>query len=571
MGTNNIIVREYLGSLREDEELDKLLPLLLSLKGLKIIRTPKEAKGKSQQGKDIIAYGRDKDGVRKRFYFEVKGHSDRDITEASIAKKDGIRDSLISAKYAKYEDPGIPGFNSSPVKIVLVHNGVLDPNAKDVYKGLIDSLFGDKEQEFEKWDIYTLTDEFSTHLFSEYLLTEEENIRLFKRTLVLMDVPDYELDDFFKLVDILLAEKLKSTSRAFAKLFSSLNLLSYILFHYAKENNNLLPAIKGTSYIVLQTWAWILKNRLTGKRSVINVFKKLLETHYKILNDYFIKTLPIAQIKDGLFSEPGGVFENIGYPLRSMDYISLLVYYFQLGQSGPDFNSQLPKDELIQIQAKQKKLLFEIIDNNEGTRRPLLDRHSGAVLLVSLFVLNSEQCTNKDKILLNNYLVNVLEGISLIKLMRKRLPEFHNNLEALIETAATGKRTFEYQDKGSMLLLIIIELIAIFKNEGIYSEFRNEYGQTVDLQTSYPNWQKDHLETEISYFQKNINDDMISESSIVLPEKLDDFIAQILSKPKAEIAFITDKVGFSFMRSLSMIFFQNDIFPHQWRTFIPNA
>ncbi|MGF6928583.1 hypothetical protein QFZ48_004083 [Chitinophaga sp. W2I13] len=149
MGTNNIIVRDYLNTLSEDEELDKLLPLLLVLKGLKIVRTAKEAKGMSQQGKDIIAFGKDADGIKKRFYIEVKGHSDKNITELSISKSDGIRDSLISAKLAKYEDSGIKGFNEAPIKIVLVHNGVVVPNAKHLLDGLIEDLFGDGKMEFE--------------------------------------------------------------------------------------------------------------------------------------------------------------------------------------------------------------------------------------------------------------------------------------------------------------------------------------------------------------------------------------------------------------------------------------
>ncbi|MBS0032071.1 hypothetical protein ACTJJ0_31935 [Chitinophaga sp. 22321] len=568
MGTNNIIVREYLNSLKEDEELDRLLPLLLTLKGLRIIRTAKDAKGQNQQGKDIIAFGRDNDGIRKRFYFEVKGHSDKNIDEASISKTDGILDSLTSARFAKYEDPGIPGFNNSPVKVILVHNGVLKPAAKDVYNGVIDKLFGDGAQQFERWDIHTLTDEFGTYLFSEYLLTEEENIRLFKRTLVLMDVPDYGLEDFFRLIDNLLTKPLATTSRAFTKLFSSLNLLSYMIWHYAKENNNLLPSIKGTSYLVLQTWAWILRNNLSSKPSVIKVFKKLLTTHKGILDEYFEKTLQVAIIQNGLFSEPGGFFENVGYSLRCMDYISLLVYYFQLQQAGSSFDFKIDQEALAEMQVKQKKLLFEIIDNNDGTKRPLLDRHSRPILLVSLFVLQSHECTEIDRILLNNYLCGVLDGVALIELMRKRLPELHDNEEALIETAATGKRSYEYQDSGSMLLLIVIELLSILGNEGMYSQFRERFSQQVDLQTSYPNWQEDHLKLEVSYFQRNMNNEMIVESGVVLPESLADFVKQVGSKPQAEVLFRTDMVGLSFLRSLSVIFFHNDIFPNQWRSFM---
>lgn len=71
MGSNNLIVREYLESLKEDSELDYLFPILLNLMGFRIVSTPKDSKGQPQYGKDVIAVGRDSDGVKKRFYFEL--------------------------------------------------------------------------------------------------------------------------------------------------------------------------------------------------------------------------------------------------------------------------------------------------------------------------------------------------------------------------------------------------------------------------------------------------------------------------------------------------------------------
>ncbi len=66
MGSNNIIVKEYLESLKEDNELDYLFPILLNLMGFRIITTAKESKGQPQYGKDIIAVGDDDDGVKKK-------------------------------------------------------------------------------------------------------------------------------------------------------------------------------------------------------------------------------------------------------------------------------------------------------------------------------------------------------------------------------------------------------------------------------------------------------------------------------------------------------------------------
>ena len=49
-----------------------------------------ESKGQPQYGKDIIPVGIDVNGVSKRFYFELKGHNDKDISDLILMKSDGI-------------------------------------------------------------------------------------------------------------------------------------------------------------------------------------------------------------------------------------------------------------------------------------------------------------------------------------------------------------------------------------------------------------------------------------------------------------------------------------------------
>ena len=200
MNSNNIIVQEYLGSLKEDKELDYLFPILLNSMGFRIIQTAKESKGQSQYGKDIIAVGKDEDGIKKRWYFELKGYKDKDITDKNYSTPDGVRESIIEARDTVFNDSSISQFNNLPVKIILVHNGVLKTNIRPTFNGFIDREF--KEGEFERWDIYYLTDLFSQHLFSEYLLSDNESNRLLKKTLAFLDTPDYDYQDFKTLVHL---------------------------------------------------------------------------------------------------------------------------------------------------------------------------------------------------------------------------------------------------------------------------------------------------------------------------------------------------------------------------------
>lgn len=116
---NKRVIRDYLESLKEDNELDYIFPMLLQSMGYRIISTPKNSKGQSQYGKDIVAVGLDESGCKCKWYFELKGEAAKDINDSTFSVKDGVRDSILAAKYAAYRDSSIPGFNKLPKKMYL--------------------------------------------------------------------------------------------------------------------------------------------------------------------------------------------------------------------------------------------------------------------------------------------------------------------------------------------------------------------------------------------------------------------------------------------------------------------
>lgn len=145
------IVRDYLESLKEDSELDYIFPILLESMNFRIVTTPRNSKGQSQYGKDIVAIGRDSDGAIYRWYFELKGHSDKDIDDNTFNKRDGIRESILAANDVPFEDSSIPKFNSLSRKIVIVHNGILKANTREQFDKFIKREFPNGG--FERWDV----------------------------------------------------------------------------------------------------------------------------------------------------------------------------------------------------------------------------------------------------------------------------------------------------------------------------------------------------------------------------------------------------------------------------------
>lgn len=569
MNSNNIIVQEYLSSLKEDSELDYLFPILLNIMGFRIVQTAKESKGQSQYGKDIIAIGKDDFGVKHKWYFELKGFQDKDITDKNYSTPDGIRESIIEAKDTAFKDSTIPEFNSLPIKIVLVHNGLLKANIRPTFEGFISREF--KEGEFERWDIYYLTDLFGKFLFNENLLSDDISNRLFKKTLAFLDTPDYDYRDFKELVRIQY-EKIDSIKgRAFTKLFATLGLLTTLIYHYSKENNFLIPAKECSKFLILNTWHWILKNKLENRKPVINEFKKLLKIQFEVFNSYFKKTFHIASVQDGLFAENGTFFEKIGYPIRCFEYIEDLIYYCRLRSSFS------PKTTQIKIHNKQKDLIIQLLQNNSGFYRPIIDNHSIPIIQFFLFIADKSSLRQKDVDFTYNYIQKIVQHLKIEKIRVNRLPELRNNINLVIESVVTSKKPKEYCDSSSILLATLLELTVVFNSEDLFKEIISIIDDNLSLQIVSIDFNS--FEVEPLLFKKNLHNEYyvecierISDSLRLLKNEsnFEDFKKSVHEKIEPLPKYRTDAMGFSFIRYLAHSYYKNELLPEEWRQFIEN-
>ena len=112
-----ILVFQYVASLKEDSELDYIFPLLLERMGFCVLSTPKQSKGQSQYGRDVIASKAVK-GVHTLYLIELKGFRAHDITDRTLNEQDGLIESMRASKNTPYRDASIPGLDSYSRKYV---------------------------------------------------------------------------------------------------------------------------------------------------------------------------------------------------------------------------------------------------------------------------------------------------------------------------------------------------------------------------------------------------------------------------------------------------------------------
>lgn len=569
----NIIVREYLESLTERDELDYIFTILLEVMDFKIISKPKDTKGLAQYGKDVVAIGIDNDGIKKRFYFEVKGGADRHVTTFTYNKSDGIRESIIEAKDRPYRDTSNTEFNSLPVKIILVHNGNMHPSVKETFDGFIErefprinrramrffkSIFNrnrindENLFEFERWDLYTLTELFTYYLFNEYLLTDDTAIKQFKKVLVLINTPRNNYADYFSLIDSIF-EKAGNYSdmgvRTRILFFETLKLISFIIYSYSKDAGNLNAAKRCLPYSLLKLWRWILINNIEEDSKVINQFKKQFEIFERMLEEYYSKTIPVAVLKNGLWSSAGGRFEQIGYPMRTLDYICYLILYFEC-------QSEKSKHEFLNE-------FVSVLNNNDAATRALMDNHSIPMGLVLDYFISIGR--NDDA---KAYLRNCIASLVVAWRTSSRLPDGRNQLESIIRYAVTNKKSVYYDEKTSHLMGMFFRYIGILDMKEDYYAFK-DFIKEIDIYVAvFVPFTDDefmmHLPAVVGSHELNLFDHELRQEGyqrgITLNENFEVFKSEILENTEFIYSYRTNKVGFGKLLKLAHIYFKTPFF-----------
>lgn len=563
MDLRPIVVKKYLESLKEEKELNLIFPLLLNSIGYEILTVPKENKGISEYGKDIVAVG-DDDGIKTRYYFELKGGGDRHLTNGVLTKEDGVNMSIQEAMNAEFKTT-YEGFKELPLKIILVHNGELRGSARATFTGFIERVFENSDIQFERWGIEELTKKFTEHLFGPELLFDRASIKLFNKVLLNLDVFDGISNQFKRLIDNILKDDWigykNKLQRKWQLKFETLKLISLIVYSESKELNNLDISKRYLTHLVLRFWHWILVNKLENDRIIINYFNDVLGFFFSVLQEYFDRTLPIAIIKDGLSSEISGRYEEIGYTKRTFEYLEYLAFFLEVDMVNPDCD-----------QDSIKNILLAVLNANSVSKRVLIDVHSNTIINVINILLRLEE---------NDMVVEYLQEVINYVIYRKEsygiLPDAYNSYENVIRYTVTGIKPTFYSDSTSPLLAVLIELTALFDLKEDYERTRKFIlEQGIDLGLFIPHHGGEshtNIDLEEQLFSNPEFNDGYQSIINLMVNLYEDMSFEIFKKRlenrKNEFLYDyrTDDVGYPYLKQLAHMYFGIPFFPDRWRSF----
>jgi len=536
------IIQDYLAHIKERDELDAILPDLLRAMGFQIVKLA--FRGEVEHGVDIAAIKKEDDDW-VLYLIQVKpGNIDQKNWDAG---PNSIRATLNNLLDVPFEDLTQPQLQRARKQVILAHNGTLRENIRERFNGYVRNEFQPR-MPFERWDLDYLADKFHKYLMNERILPNKEHQRLLKRTLVFLDVPDYDLDDFKQLVRAVLPNVKRLTKRHRDRTFGFVRLILAMIVQQCQQPDfdNLSPAVVAHEYALLAIWEWIYQKDFFQKK-VLEEFGNTFLKYLHVLSAWAWKVAPAVNTTAGL--SLNAPFERVEYPLRTFEVIGNLGLLATIWLSMGD-NSVAKQNQQASIQ-----LLINAIKNNPSRHRPLLDNHSIDIFLGMWPLLLAGRAE-----FVREWLKDILEHLAIRKNIFDRLPELYNNIDLVVEYEATGERPVGYVDSSSTLIYMLFEFCLLLNDQDLYSTYLPQF-DGVDFQLWYP---PENVE-EILYYQEVQTGD--TETIQKLPSDFDEFRLDVQARhmkfDKADLSPI--KFGFQIVLLLACKHFRTPIFPFWWR------
>lgn len=558
-----LIIREYLSLLKESNELDRVLPDLLLMMGIEPISHAQV--GVRQYGVDVAAVGEYSDEGNSLLLFTIKqgdlGRSDWDVNEQSI------RQSLDEIKDVYLECHIRPEHLALKKKIILCTGGNLKQEIQQNWKGYISKNSKKGEVEYEFWGGDKLAILIEEFMFNEQIVPIEFRSS-FRKVLSLLSDPDYDLSDFYHILNRLLLKSdfgdlSKQTGlRKAKKALRTIHLIINILFFWAKNEQNLKPAIYASERTMLITWEFLRKNDLFNNKAILLVSYGIYRTLLTIYSEYFNKLQQNCHIQNGLHGysrhsilENLNIFEQLGIICTTG-----VLYIFQAG---------IEQDETLFESARAVTgSAKSLIENHLSTRSPYYDNHiieiSEAIFLLACF---------SEKKFIDKWIKEILNHIAFAyNNIGRYFPIQSDSFDDIVALTISSTINKEKLMEISTLLPIIAQWCAVLELRESYALVRDvveKVFQNTTLQIWYPDGDTD----QFIYVCNAALKSGIVDAPMSIPKTIEDMKTMIESVQENTIKFedlSSVKNGFPVIPIISSRHYRTPFLPCFWQQGIIN-
>ena len=562
-----LIIKQYLSSLRERDELDAILPDLLSQMGLNVISHP--GRGTRQAGVDIAAVGKIDSDKEKVYLFSIKpGDLSRNLWNGESVQS--LRPSLDEILNS-YIPTCLPDEHKDKDVVVCICLG------GDIQEQVRVDIEGYKRKNtrqkltFEEWNGDKLASLISENFLREDLLPRDAQSKL-RKSLALLDEPESSYQHFSDLMGSFSKTKNINADKDIM-LLRQINICLWILFAWARDVDNLESAYLSSELAVLRAWE-ITKMYSTKDTKAANaiqsVFISILSLHQQICTQYvYQKLLPHVAKKHAL-SVAVRASDNIDVNLKLFDILGRLAMsgiwaYSGIRNSTSD-DTKESNASLFQIFQITSSAITQLIFNNPVLLLPLKDDQAIDISL-AVFLLMLD---NNNHEAVKNWLSEIVERAIFSYKTHGQYPcnlQSYNDLLEHLE-----EKNDEYREKitsGSILYPMIAFWAALLNDRNLYSQIqymKKELLQHCNFQLWYP----DEVSEELIYTNNDVHGAVLSNVCIERP--MEDLLKQIFDECEHSPYFeklTAVESGLSPIILVACRHYRLPIPPHIWKRFAP--
>jgi hypothetical protein len=551
----NFLISEYISLLKEDGELDTLLIDILISKGITPISKPQKGR---QYGVDVAAIGKDTDGIEKIFLITVKqGGITRSVWDSG---QNAVRQSLTEILETYISISLTTQQRKLPKKVIIATNGVLNQTVQTSWAKYTEKYETD-DVKFDFWGIDHITNVVSDNLLSERLFNLEMRT-LLKKTLAFLELKDYDLSHYSRLVDVILDKPIK-TKKPILKRLKLLQICLSIVFKWSEDNGYIKSAIFAADKTIIKVFEWLNKQEHFKEKYVqlefyeIHLIRRRIGIAYfnKVNNHYFVEH-SLQRYSRNQIEYSLTLWEEIGV-LANIGLTEIKQYQYHFDSKKPSATSTYEETSMT-----ISKALVSLINTNPPSHYPLYDEHIIDIEPAMRFLYFTG---HKDECL--KWLRMLVVGIHDAKILKGFFPLFKSNYETLVDYHFRLKKQDE---KSSMLLVLLADWSVILDSKEAYNDIHNIiklFENKLNLQIWFPK-----LETEDNFLKNGYSRKSGKvKHSVVLYDLLEDYKKEIIEEVElfsAEKDFRVLKIGYDLIFSITSRYHRELPFPYFWRRLV---
>jgi len=551
----NFLTSEYIALLKEDGELDKLLIDILISKNITPISKPQKGR---QYGVDIAAIGKDKDNVEKLFLITVKqGNITRSVWDSSPTS---VRQSLNDIKDTFINISLTASQKKLPKKIVVATNGELEQTVLTSWAQYTATNQA-KKLEYQFWGIDDITRMVTENLLSDRLFSSEMR-SLLKKTLAFLELKDYDLNHYKKLVNLILDKPLK-TKKPVLKRLKLLQICLSIVFKWAEDNGYIKSALYAADKTIIKSFEWLNSQGHFKEKYVYQEFynihslrREIGIAYFNKVNEHYFVEHSLQRYSKNQIEYSLTVWEEIGI-LANIGLTEIRHYQYHLNPKTQDLAVVYERSAITISEA-----LVSLIEKNPPSHYPLYDNHIIDIEPAMRFLYLTGK---KDECI--KWLRTLAVGIHDAKILKRFFPLFRENYESLVDYYIGIK---EQDEKSSMLLTFLADWSVILNSNEAYQDLKKVielFDNNLNIQIWFPKSETEQFYLNYGYSWESGK----TKHSIQFYDLIEDYKKEIEEEIKlfsVEKDFSSIKVGYDSIFTITSHYHRELPFPFFWRRLI---